>query len=126
MAVHASVAGLVFELEGYIGCTLEAMCGRQAPRGVPNVKLEDIAKDFDSAMTEVFRHLGPDRDGVRGGMPDRNTGRCSAHGRGPRAWQRVQKIRREFRKRPVRRVHLTRTAASPVSSRDGNQSGEQQ
>ena len=51
-------ASLMFELEGYTGCTLEAMRAWRAPTGVLDVKLEDIAKDFDSAMAEVFRHLG--------------------------------------------------------------------
>jgi hypothetical protein len=50
-------AGLVFELEGYTGCTLGAMRAWQAPTGVLDVKLEDITKNFDSAMAEVFRHV---------------------------------------------------------------------
>jgi hypothetical protein len=51
-------AGLAFELEGYTGCTLAAMRGWRAPPGVLDVRLEDIAQNFDATMSRLFRHLG--------------------------------------------------------------------
>ena len=56
--------GLAFELDGYTGCTLAAMqTWRQLP-GVLDVKLEDIARDFDGTMCTIFRHLGFSADEV--------------------------------------------------------------
>jgi hypothetical protein len=53
-------AGLAFELAGYSGATLEAMCAWRPMPQVIDVKLEAIAADFDGVMHQVFRHLGFD------------------------------------------------------------------
>ena len=52
------VAGLDFELEGYTGCTLEAMRSWQPLPEVLDVRLEDITGNYDATMRTVFRHLG--------------------------------------------------------------------
>ena len=51
-------AGLAFELDGYTGCTLAAMRDWRTLPNVLDVKLEDIARDYDATMGSVFRHLG--------------------------------------------------------------------
>jgi hypothetical protein len=50
---------LNFELAGYTGCTLEAMRAwrLQGPH-IIDVKLEDIAANFDDTMRIIFSHLG--------------------------------------------------------------------
>ena len=51
--------GLIFELDGYTGCTLDAMRQWRLQRPeVLDVQLEAIANDFDGMMGPVFRHLG--------------------------------------------------------------------
>jgi hypothetical protein len=51
-------AGLAFELDGYTGCTLEAMRGwRPLPHCI-DVRLEDINTAYDATMFRIFRHLG--------------------------------------------------------------------
>jgi hypothetical protein len=50
--------GLAFELDGYTGCTLAAMQTWRPLPGVLDVKLEDIARDFEGTMHSVFSHLG--------------------------------------------------------------------
>jgi hypothetical protein len=51
--------GLRFELERYTDWTLEAMrAWRLRNPSVLEVKLEDIAQDFDRCMLGIFRHLG--------------------------------------------------------------------
>jgi hypothetical protein len=52
------VAGLAFELDGYTGCTLAAMQAWRPLPGVLDVKLEDIARDFEGSIRLVLRHLG--------------------------------------------------------------------
>jgi hypothetical protein len=50
---------LNFELEGYTGCTLEAMrAWRLQGRDIIDVKLEDIVENFDDTMRIIFSHLG--------------------------------------------------------------------
>lgn len=51
-------AGLEFELEGYAGGTLEDMRDWRFGASVADVRLEDIAADFDGAMARVFGRLG--------------------------------------------------------------------
>ncbi len=51
-------AGLAFELDGYTGCTLEAMRAWSPMPGVLDVKLEAIHQTFDKTMRGVFCHLG--------------------------------------------------------------------
>jgi hypothetical protein len=51
-------AGLAFELEGYTGCTLAAMRAWRPLPGTLDVRLEDIAADFDAVLARVFQHLG--------------------------------------------------------------------
>jgi hypothetical protein len=50
-------AGLDFELAGYAGATFEDMAAWPNP-GIPDVKMEQIAGDFDGAMAGVLRQLG--------------------------------------------------------------------
>jgi hypothetical protein len=50
---------LNFELAGYTGCTLEAMgAWRLAGPHIMDVKLDDVAADFDNTMRAIFSHLG--------------------------------------------------------------------
>jgi hypothetical protein len=49
--------GLAFELAGYTRSTLAAMQVWRGLPGVLDVKLEDIAANFDGTMTVIFRHL---------------------------------------------------------------------
>jgi hypothetical protein len=49
--------GLAFELAGYTGSTLAAMQVWRRLPGVLDVKLEDIAANFDGTMADIFRHL---------------------------------------------------------------------
>ena len=49
--------GLAFELDGYTSGTLAAMQAWQPLLGVLDVKLEDIARDYEGTMRSVFRHL---------------------------------------------------------------------
>lgn len=51
-------AGLAFELDNYTGATMEAMRGWPHGAAVRDVKMEDIAADFDGEMGGVLRHLG--------------------------------------------------------------------
>lgn len=52
-------AGLAFELAGYTGRTLDAMCAwRPTMQDVLNVQLEALTRDFDGTLRGVFRHLG--------------------------------------------------------------------
>lgn len=50
--------GLAFELDGYTGCTLAAMQAWRPLPDVLDVKLEDIARSFDSSMRQLLLHLG--------------------------------------------------------------------
>jgi hypothetical protein len=52
-------AGLAFELDGYTGCTLEAMQAWQLRQPeLLTVQLEAISRDFDAVMMSIFRHFG--------------------------------------------------------------------
>lgn len=53
-------AGLRFELDHYTGETLEAMRGwaHAADPRIRDVRMEEIAADFEGTMAGVFRHLG--------------------------------------------------------------------
>jgi transposase-like protein len=56
-------AGLAFELAGYTGCTLDAMCGwRLAAPDLLPVQLEAVMRDFDGTLGAIFRHLGFSQD----------------------------------------------------------------
>lgn len=52
--------GLAFELDGYTAATMDAMRAWPSPPGVMDVRLEEIAADFDRTMRRVFTHLGFD------------------------------------------------------------------
>ena len=54
---RAMADGLAFELASYTGCTLAAMQAWRRLPSVLDVKLEDIAANFEATMAVIFRHL---------------------------------------------------------------------
>jgi hypothetical protein len=59
-------AGLDFELAGYAGATLEDMAEWRFGSVVPDVRLEEVAADFDGAWARVFAMLGFDERAIPG------------------------------------------------------------
>ncbi|HET8995753.1 MAG TPA: putative nucleotide-diphospho-sugar transferase, partial [Acetobacteraceae bacterium] len=51
-------AGLEFELQGYTACTLEAMRAWRQDPAVLDIRLEELAGNFDATMRMVFQHFG--------------------------------------------------------------------
>ncbi|NGM20512.1 hypothetical protein G3576_10840 [Roseomonas stagni] len=60
-------AGLAFEETRYAAWTLEAMADWRPAPGTIDIRMEDIAADFDGTMARMFRHLG---------VPDAMIGPC--------------------------------------------------
>lgn len=51
-------AGLAFELDGYTGCTLDAMRAWRPDSAVLDIQLEDLSANYDATMRRVFQHFG--------------------------------------------------------------------
>ena len=73
--------GLAFELDNYTGCTLEAMRAWRPHPAILDVRLEDIAADFDVSMRHAFRHLGFDEATVEVARQCAASRGCRADGR---------------------------------------------
>lgn len=61
--------GLAFELAGYTACTLDIMRAWRPPvENLLQIKLEDIAHDFDAEMRTILIHLGFAGDALEAAM----------------------------------------------------------
>jgi hypothetical protein len=57
--------GLVFEMDGYAGITVQQMVGWRTMENVLTIKMEDMMNDYDGSFERIFRWLNFEEEIVR-------------------------------------------------------------
>ena len=52
--------GLIFEMKGYARITIESMCSWEDSEQILNVRIEDLAIDFENKVIEIMKWVGLD------------------------------------------------------------------